>query len=336
MRRSARAPSLRAVKSNLDVLLDIRLAAFASSAELPKRFLVLGWGENKTASGRPARVGRKTLSALSATQKRMGFEEVALDFEHNTVPGTRAYRESAEPRPVAAYGTLEAVEGEGIFFNVSRWTPEGTKSAPNFQDLSPAPATDPAGEVFFVHSVALCRNGDVEGLHFATLSVETGNQEERVMDYKKILIQLLKLGEGATDADIETAVAAVAEPPSATTLGAKIGELEGKVVGLTADLAAVKSADVKRQRDAIVASASAAGKVIPLSAEQIEKLDLAALSTMVEKLPPTVPIAQRTPRVEPLAAPYKETVIAQYNAISDPAERARFYEANREKILGKG
>ncbi|MBU4460301.1 MAG: phage protease [Verrucomicrobia bacterium] len=323
------------MKSNLDLLLGLRLTAFASAAELPKRFKILSWGDNKTASGRPARVGGKTLATLSAMQSRMGFEEVALDFEHNTVPGTKAHKESSEPRPVAAYGTLDVVQGEGLFFNVSRWTPEGTRSALNFQDLSPAPATDDAGEVIFVHSVALCRNGDVEGLHFVTLSVETGNQEELVMDYKAILVKLLKLPEAATDADIEKAATAVSEPAPAP-MTAKVTDLEGKIVSLTADVAAVKAADLKRQRDAIVSGAVAAGKVIPLTAEQIAAMDLAALSTMVEKLPATVPLDQRTPRVEPLTAQGGNPVIAQYNAIKDPVERARFYSENRTKILGNG
>lgn len=320
------------MKSNLDLLLGLRIGAFASAAELPQRFKILGWGENKTASGRPARVGRKTLTTLSAMQKRLGFEEVALDFEHNTVPGTKAHKESTEPRAVAAYGTLDVVEGEGLYFNVSRWTPEGTKSALNFQDLSPAPATDDSGEVIFVHSVALCRNGDVEGLHFVTLSVETGTQEERVMDYKAILVKLLKLPESATDADIEKAAVSVSEP---ALMSAKVTDLEGKVVALTATVEAVRAADLKRQRDAILAQAARDGKVIPLTAEQISAMDLAALSTMVEKLPVTVPLEKRTPAVEPMAAQGGNPTIAAYNAIQDPEERARFFEANREKIVGK-
>jgi len=337
MNRLRRARSLRAVKSDcrqqVNVLLGLRVAAFAAGAELPKRFKVLSWGDNPTASGRVARVGSKTLATLSATQKRLGFGEVALDFEHNTVKGTRAYEESAEPRPVAAYGTLDVVEHDGVFFNVSRWTPDGEKNALNFQDLSPAPAMDESGEVVFLHSVALCRQGDVEGLHFVTLSVGSGNQEDP-MDHKATLLKVLKLPATATDEDIQTAADA-ARPPDIAAMTAKVSDLEGKVTALSADLAALKAADVKRQRDAIVAQAAREGKVIPLSAEQIGAMDLAALADMVGKLPVTVPLSKRTPAVEPMSAQGGNPAIAQYNAITDPEERAKFYAANREKILGK-
>jgi hypothetical protein len=334
MKAAGRARSLRPVKSNLDLMLGLRIAAFAAAAELPKRIKVLNWGENKTASGRRAFVGATTLASLSANQARHGFVEIALDYEHNTVPGTKAYRDSAEPRAVAAYGVLDVVQGEGIFFTPSRWTPSGEKNAFEFQDLSPAPATNAAGEVFFVHSVALCRQGDVEDLHFVTLSVGSGNQEA-VMDYKSELLKLLNLDATATDADIGKAVAAVKPAPAPEPMTAKVTDLEGKVTALTADFAAQKAADLKRQRDAIVAQAARDGKVIPLTNEQVAAMDIAALSTMVEKLTVTVPLEKRTPAVEAMTAQGGSPAIAAYNAIKDPEERARFYSENRDKILGK-
>lgn len=336
-RRFSRWRSLRPVKSKCDVLLDLRVAAFANAAELPQRFKLLAWGDNPTASGRKARVGRKTLSVLNAAQKRSGFEEIALDFEHNTVPGTRAYKESAEPRPVAAYGTLAVVENEGVFFNVSRWTPKGLAEALNFQDLSPAPATDETGEVIFIHSAALCRNGDIEGLRFVTLSVETGNQEKTDMDYKTMLLKLLKLPEDTPDDAIEKAVAAVVEPAAeVAAMTAKVTNLATRIEALSTELQAVKDGDVKRQREAICARAAAEGKVIPLSAEQIEKTEPAVLTDMVSKLAVTVPLHRRTPAVEPMNATGANPAIAQYNAITDADERAKFFNANRAKILGEG
>ncbi len=326
------------MKSKFDVLLDLRVAAFATAAELPKRLKLLSWGDNPTASGRRARVGRKTLAALSAMQKRAGFEEIALDFEHGTVPGTRAYKESMEPRPVAAYGTLDVIENEGVFFNVSRWTPKGEAEALNYQDLSPAVATDEAGEVIFIHSAALCRNGDIEGLRFVTLSVnDAGNQETGDMDYKKLLLQLLKLPDDTPDDAIEKAVAAVTEPASeVAAMAAKVTSLVTRVEALTAELQAVKDGDVKRQREAICARAAAEGKVIPLSAEQVAKTEPAVLADMVSKLAVTVPLHRRTPEVEPHTAAGGNPVIEQYNAITDPEERSKFFNANRGKILGEG
>jgi len=336
MNRFRAACSVRPVKSNLDLLLGLRIEAFASAAELPKRMKVLGWGENRTASGRKATVGLKTLAVLAANQAKFGFGEIALDYQHNTVPGTKAYEESAEPRPVAAFGPVEVVRGEGLFLAPSRWTPSGAKNALEFQDLSPAPATDENGEVIFVHSVALCRQGDVDDLHFVPFSVGSGNQEA-AMDHKAELCKMLKLDPTtATDADISKAIAAVTSTPAPEPMAAKVSGMESKLVTLTADLAGVKAADLKRQRDAITDKAVRDGKVIPLTTDQIGAMDLATLSTLVEKLPSTVPLDQRTPRVEPLTAQGGNPVIAQYNAIKDPVERARFYSENRTKILGNG
>lgn len=179
-----------------------------AAPELPARLKVLPWGESQSTKGKVV-VGGLTLAVLSAEQRKAGFERVALDFEHNTVKGTQAYAESQEPRPVAAYGTVEVIEGQGLFLTGLVWTPEGIRAARNFEDLSPAVRQDAAGEVLFVHSVALTRNGAVHDLQFysVTTEVETQTQEENEM--KGALAKLLGLKAEATDAEIETAAAAM-------------------------------------------------------------------------------------------------------------------------------
>lgn len=333
MRPFSRVRIVRGMKSQLDLFLGLKAAAFAQgAAELPKRLKVLAWGDNATASGRPVRVGAKTLQTLSVNQKRFGFDEVALDFEHNTVPNTKAFKEAKEPRPVAAYGAVEAVENDGLFFNVSRWTPEGEKSALNYQDLSPAIHQDENGEVLFVHSVGLCRQGDVEGLHFVPFSVETG-----AMDYKAKLIEMLELSEGATDADIQAALDSLeAAPDEMAAMTSQVAELTGRIATLSADLEAVKGESDSRRRQEICERAAREGKVIPLTAEEIAATSVATLSAMVEKLEATVPLNRQTPAGDPPPSSASSTaVIEQYNAISDPEERARFFNAHREKILGR-
>ncbi|WP_448579259.1 phage protease [Thermosphaera sp.] len=314
---------------SLDILLDLRVVAFAQSAQLPRRFKLLGWGDNATASGRKVHVGRKTLAVLADTQKQTGYEEIALDFEHCTVPGTRAYKESAEPRPVAAYGTLDVVENEGVFFDVSRWTPKGEAEALNFQDLSPAVATDENGEVVFIHSVALCRNGDIDGLKFVTLSVT--EIAPATMDYRKLLVTLLQLPDDAPDDEIKKAVDAVLG-----LQGGPMSPLSARVEALTAEVRALKEMDTQRRRDAVCARAAAEGKVIPLSAAQIARMDPDLLDELVSKLPAIVPLHRRTPAVESLSPPGACALIAQYNAIPDPEGRAKFFNANRARILGEG
>ena len=131
------------------------------AAEPPKRFKLFSWGRNPSVKGEFI-VNDTTLSALPANQRSMGFERVAVDFEHNTVPGTPEYERSQEPRPVAAFGTIEVVAGEGIFLSGLDWRDPDARR--RFEDLSPTVGTNSTGEVTFIHSVALCRNGAVHGL----------------------------------------------------------------------------------------------------------------------------------------------------------------------------
>lgn len=304
-----------------------------AAAELPDRLKILPWGDSESTKGRVT-VGLKTLSALASAQRLLGFERVALDFEHNTVPGTRTYKESGEPRPVAAYGTVEVIEGEGLFLTGLVWTPEGSKAARNFEDLSPAVRQDDTGEVLFVHSVALTRNGAVHDLTFYSVSAETDDeqgekyyapttQEETQM--KGALARLLGLNAEATDEQIEqaaekagmvivalsaidmaklqalsalsaedlqaklTVLSAVGDSSKATLEGlvTRIGAIEGSLQTFSAE-------KIKGDRQQIKDRAAREGKVIPLSAEQIGAMELTVLSSLVDKLPVTVPVDQRT------------------------------------------
>jgi len=296
-----------------------------SAPELPNRLKLLPWGESTSTKGRVF-VGRKTLTTLSAMQRELGFERVALDFEHNTVPGTRAYKESAEPRPVAAYGTVLVLEGEGLFLDNLAWTPTGILTARNFEDLSPAVKQDSAGEVLFMHSAALTRNGSVYDLTFFSVGIEVETQtQEEIAGMKEQLLKLLGLAPEATDEEITVAVDKAAallkmlsgltaeavnalSAISAMDLQAKLtvlsavsdsgkSTIEGlvtKVGEIEKSLQVFSAEKVKSERGAIRARAAREGKVIPLSAEQIEAMDLVVLSTLVEKLPATVPVEQRT------------------------------------------
>lgn len=156
------------------VALRISNGALAASPNLPDKLKILNWGENPSVEG-PILVGEKSARFLDFNQKTMGFAEVALDFEHNTVPGTPEYERTKEPRPVAAYGVPRIVHGDGLYLENLRWTPDGKASAINYADLSPAIRCDKgSGEVVFVHSTALTRNGAVHELSFH--SAQLGNK----------------------------------------------------------------------------------------------------------------------------------------------------------------
>ena len=140
------------------------VALSADAAKLPKRIKILNWGDNPNCHGKRVNVGPLFAKCLAAAT--YPYRKVALDFEHNTFPGTAAYKESSEPRPVAGFGTVEVIEGKGVYLTMSAWTPEGERNAVNFADVSAGAVTDKDGNVVAVASVALCRAGAVDGMDF--------------------------------------------------------------------------------------------------------------------------------------------------------------------------
>ena len=66
------------------------------------------------------------------------------------------------------------------------------------------------------------------------------------------------------------------------------------------------------ERENIVERATAAGKVIPLSADEIAATPIATLKSMVEKIPATVPLSATTPSKDgkPALKPLSATEIA--------------------------
>lgn len=63
----------------------------------------------------------------------LGYSEVAIDFNHNTVPGSPAYK--GEPATIADMATPRVVEGEGLVFENVRWTPEGIAHRAHYPDV---------------------------------------------------------------------------------------------------------------------------------------------------------------------------------------------------------
>jgi phage I-like protein len=294
-----------------------------AARDLPPRLKLLDWGRNQTVKGTVV-VNETTAQALPLNQARRGFDRVALDYEHNTVPGTPEFTRTREPREVAAYGVPVVVPGEGLFLEQAEYTPSGRQHARNYIDLSPAPELNERGEVVFLHSAALCRQGAVEGLTFFSVEVAEGsgatgeNSEEEKALMDKVMALLRKALGLKDDAGEDQIVAAV---QGVTALSARLEAIEGQMkplVALTAadgtltvlstgvdtlkaDLAGLKDGKAIETLQGQVAGLSAAldgvrreilchnarlqGKVIPLTAEQIAKSDLATLSAMIEKLP---------------------------------------------------
>ena len=175
---------------------------------MPASLRLLKWGENPNRKHALVIVNDETVARLLVMQAKLGFDRVALDYEHNTIKGTQAYRESEEPRAVAAYGTPMVVPGDGLYLIDIEWTPSGLKQARNFVDLSPAVKMSETGSVVFLHSAALCRQGAVDGLHAFSTTIEIETKETDEM--KDLLLTVLSLKADATDEAIEAAAKATA------------------------------------------------------------------------------------------------------------------------------
>lgn len=302
----------------------VAVALSADAAKLPRRIKVLNWGDNPNCHGRRVNVGPLFAKCLSAAV--YPYRQVALDFEHNTFPGTAAYKESREPRPVAGFGSIEVVEGRGVYLTMSSWTPEGERMAVNYADVSAGAVTDEDGNVVAVSSVALCRAGAVDGMDFveAPLSggvssalsgiINNNNQEGQAMDFKALLIKSLGLGDDATDEAIQAALAKALERKpdenqearqAAMSAAAKAAVVEA-VKPIQEQVAALSAAAVAHEKRDLVAEAAREGKVVALSAEALGKLSVEDLKATIAKTAVTVPLSAKTPATVKETAPSGE------------------------------
>ncbi|MGL6348629.1 MAG: phage protease [Aeromonas sp.] len=334
----------------------------AGRGEPPTQLLVCPLGSHDARDRGTVLVDAVTLDGFAAAMAaaRLG-PRIALDFEHNTVPGTTAYGVEAEPRRIAAWG-VAVTTPQGLALAGLEWTPAGRTAWAEglYQDISPAVIQDAAtGRVLALHSAALCRHGELEGLTLeaaisgaatlaltATLgrsdSVGSGAKTDQTdsvglvaspvksgvpafshppgksnsgsvgiktdsvglfanqtkimttnpekIKHHPALVALLKaLGadlaaetdEAAYEAAVTAAATALQELQSAapTALSAQLTALSNQVAALT------RSEDqLSRQR--LLDQATAQGKIIPLSAEQVAAVPLSVLQALVAAAKP--------------------------------------------------
>lgn len=270
---------------------------------LPEKLIVAKWGESKDLSGQPVIVDSTTAAVLAANQDKIGRAEVALDFEHNSLKPER------EPVPVAAYGTLAVEEGVGITWTpcADSWTPEGTDSytGRHYRDLSPTVYRDDAGRVVGIHSIALTRAGQIADLRaYSALSADLRTltatdplapmDDTKQPDYRTLLCKKLGLAADCSEEELIAAAEKAETSPSpmkAEEEKAPEAAAEKSPAALSTE-ARLESLEKKQ----LIAEAKLAGKIIPLSADAIDKLDKAALSAVLEGLKPgQVPTGPKTP-----------------------------------------
>lgn len=295
---------------------------------LPERLKLLDWGANASINPLSPRITKRTLASFAAVQSKHGWDRVPLDYEHNTVKGSPAWKESKEPRTVAAYGAAEVIEGDGLYFTGLIYTPNGKENAANFIDLSPAVLMDErTGEVLGMHSCALTRTGAIEGIHFYTVesgavaAISEPTNTGDTMDTEAMATEIAALK--AKIEELQAKIDAGAKPVE--TFGAKLTAVEGEIKTFRAELD-------QRDKDVILREAAADGKQITLKPEVLAKFSVAELRDHVTTVPATVPVNRLTPRRTPIEGD-GSTVLEQYNAIDDPAKRAAFYHENRAKLV---
>jgi hypothetical protein len=285
---------------------------------LPRRLKFFAWGDNKSTDGN-FRAGEKTSAELSANQKKYGFERVAIDFNHCSVPGTDTYKDllaQGQPPLIFGYGRVNPVPGDGLYLEDIIWTPLGVQHARNFEDLSPA-IQDEEGEVTLVHSLALTPNGKVEGLEFFTaqgtpmISKNDDAKEENTKTQKTMLKDktltllsvagMLGLPETAEEKTVlETLSQRLKELDAQQRVPAEmITTLNARLEALEKKLADGAKAGEDTERVRMVTLLSAEGKSprhadgAAYSREELLTLDVPTLKLLHANTPVTVPLSAR-------------------------------------------
>ena len=327
------------MSNKITALAGIKNDALASG-ELPQRIKVFNWGENPSDKG-TFKVTQASITALAEQVAQKSYAEVILDFEHNSLKGHPNYQ--PPPRHHAAVGTVEALAGDGIYLTNLKYTPSGQKFAKDYPDLSPVPVHTPDGVIIGLLSVALCPNGALHGVTYfsadapgvlqpkdAAEAVNPQTKDTQMADITALEASIATLTK--ENEKLRTEITALAgKMPDA----AKITALETSVTQLLAKITALETADTLRAKDALIASALPFGKHVALEADVIAQMSVAQLKTYIEKLPVTIPVHRRTPVVTPLdAGKSKDDIVAQYNAITNPKERAAFFKAHKKELGG--
>jgi hypothetical protein len=304
-------------------LAAVALTAPAESA-IPLRFLVFPWGQNQSVSKGKFIVNETTATQLVANQAKFGFSSVKLDFQHNTAPVFDPLTKKSvdpevlygTPRSIAGHGTLSVVrpggtEPAGIYWETTGYTPDGLANIRSYDSLSPTPAVNKAGEVIFIHSIALCRQGELSTLKFPnhtfTLSIHTTS----IMTEEQLRAMLTNLGVAIpADATLDSLVAlataytppAPAAPAPATAPVTTPAPATPDTAALAARLDAMEKANLALSKSNIIAVATGQGKVIKLSAEQIDQTPVSVLQSVVDALPAgQVPTGSTTAGAQPPA-----------------------------------
>jgi phage I-like protein len=318
------------------------------AAGLPSRVKVLNWGANETSKG-PVIVDELTLSHLPQLHRTQNWDQVALDFNHNTERTSPTYEGAAAK--VAGYGAIEVVRGDGVYMNLSSWTADGRELAGggHFKDLSATVLLSADKRVLGVSSVALCQRGAAKDILFLSSPWEPREAAppQSAEELFEALRSALGLSSDATPAQVADALSTrlmTTEAPNPTE-SAKTAADQGETIAmLTASVDAMKPlveqvrtlstelADLRKQgedrdREMVLSAALNEGKQVPDSAKS---LTIEQLRTLCSELPVTVPMELRTPEgvvtLSSPAAPSAAMQVSRITGVSDE-DRAKYAQA---------
>jgi hypothetical protein len=330
------------VANQITALAGISNQALASG-ELPKRIKIFNWGANPSDKG-VFQVNALSAAALNNQIANKAYERIVIDFEHNSLLGAPKYQ--PPPRKHAGYGTLEVLPGEGVYLSAIEWTPTGKEFAKEYSDLSPAAMHPSATDltVTGILSCALIPNGSLHNVTFfsaelpqGALSANQQTKETAMADITALEASVTKLTSENQTLRTELTALSGKLPDAAkiTALESKASTLESTVTALSAKIAGLETANVQCAKDALLAGAQQSGKVVALAADVIGLMTTKQLEDYITALQVTVPVSRRTPVVTALGAKTGDDLVAQYNAIQDPKERAAFFKKNRAALGGK-
>ncbi len=317
-------------------LLSIRNHALRGDS-LPKSLTLLRWGPNKTDRGTFI-VNERTQRAILAQREGGVMDRPLIDFEHNSLKASPTYQ--LPPRHHAGAGLVFCDAQRGLGQEDCAWTPSGEKFARDYPDISPAIKYDEQTmEVVGLESTGLVPAGGVIGLSFFSAQEPinqpqdgaTNPETENMEDLKQQLEALTK-----ALADLKAKVDAMEAPKDVpaevTAMAAKLPGVETTLADLRKD---VDAQFAKRDKDALLVQAAFAGKVPGLTDEAIAKLSAADLKAHIDQLHVTVPLHSRMAilSAKPQAGE-GESLLAQFNAISDPVKRSEFYAKHRKELAG--
>lgn len=294
------------------------LAQVEEGRALPTRLLICPWGETQTPKGLVI-CNATTAGVLMRNQALTKRGDVFLDFEHNTVPGSKTYQ--GEPASTAARGQLEVVPGEGIYLNAITWTPEGEKAIRNgdYSDVSPAIKLNDNREVIWVHSAGACKHGEMDALS-DVLTFDAGDTINAVLNMgldtglmnwtgtrellnlflglvgvtipesssydqmKELSARGAKRLEAALAIPEAKAAALAAEQSSETDITTMTAEDQARFTALEQRVAAAEKEAAAAKKQTILDRATAAGKIVPFDASTIEALTVEQFTAACDKL----------------------------------------------------